>query len=242
MLKPNVPYSWYVYLLDVKFGFNYHTLRSIFSEIIPSLLVTLFNIGIILRVIEASFQLRNSLTLVAARNSKTATDTNCPSSTRPSTPQENSSTTQNIEKSMTHNRPKTSWMNMVLILHSCLFFFSSLTHTIVHLFTSDALLSHSVSVVILANCSLNFYVYCLSGKTFRTEIKRLFKHHFQYYFQLKFLNIFRTKSQRSKVGREVRLNIIRQHSSMVHRKTTENESQKQQTVLTLNSRQRYLNV
>jgi hypothetical protein len=32
-----------------------------------------------------------------------------------------------------------------------------------------------MSVIILANCSLNFYVYCLSGRQFRTEIKRIAK-------------------------------------------------------------------
>jgi hypothetical protein len=36
-----------------------------------------------------------------------------------------------------------------------------------------------VSTAILVNCSLNFYVYCLSGKTFRNEIRRLFEQLFQ---------------------------------------------------------------
>ncbi|CAF1292746.1 unnamed protein product, partial [Adineta steineri] len=35
-----------------------------------------------------------------------------------------------------------------------------------------------VSLAILINCSLNFYIYCLSGKAFRNEIRR-FIHRFE---------------------------------------------------------------
>ncbi len=70
---------------------------------------------------------------------------------------------------------KMSWMNIVLILHSLLFFLSSSVTSLVYFSTSDITLAYWMSVIILANCSLNFYVYCLSGKQFRTEIKRIAK-------------------------------------------------------------------
>ena len=70
---------------------------------------------------------------------------------------------------------KTSWMNIVLLLHSLLFFLSSSVASLVFFSTSDIMLAHWVSVVILANCSLNFYVYCLSGRQFRSELRRIAK-------------------------------------------------------------------
>jgi hypothetical protein len=114
-----------------------------------------------------------------------------------------------------HNRPRTSWMNIVLILHSFLFCFSSVTATIVHWLTSDFLLSYSTSVVILANCSLNFYVYCLSGKSFRNEIRKLFYRYFQLYCFGTFMNVFRTKTQRDNVSQLVRMRLVRQRSTII---------------------------
>jgi hypothetical protein len=116
---------------------------------------------------------------------------------------------------MVHNRPRTSWMNIVLILHSFLFCFSSLTATIVHWTTSDPLLSHWTSVVILANCSLNFYVYCLSGRSFRNEIRKLFYRYFQLYCYGKFLNLFRTKSQREETTQIIRMRLVRHRSTII---------------------------
>ena len=148
-LKSSISSRWLSFLVDVRFGLNYTTFRSIFSEMIPSILVVYFNIAIIIRVIqsEMSFSRRNS--------------------------------SLNFRSSHVHNRPRTSWMNIVLIIHSCLFVFSSLTATLVHWTTSDALLAYWISVLILANCSLNFYVYCLSGKSFRSEIRKLLISHFR---------------------------------------------------------------
>jgi hypothetical protein len=114
-----------------------------------------------------------------------------------------------------HNRPRTSWMNIVLILHSFLFCFSSVTATIVHWLTSDFLLSYSTSFVILANCSLNFYVYCLSGKSFRNEIRKLFYRYFQLYCFGTFMNVFRTKTQRDNVSQLVRMRLVRQRSTII---------------------------
>lgn len=68
---------------------------------------------------------------------------------------------------------KMSWMNIVLLLHSLLFFLSSSVASLVYFSTLDSALAHWVSHVILANCSLNFYVYCLSGRQFRQELRRI---------------------------------------------------------------------
>ena len=68
---------------------------------------------------------------------------------------------------------KISWMNIILILHSLLFFLSSSLTSLIYFSTSDMILAYGISVIILANCSLNFYIYCLSGRQFRTELKRI---------------------------------------------------------------------
>jgi len=199
-LKQSISPSWRSFLLDVRFGLNYTTFRSIFSEIIPSILVIYFNIGIIIRVIQATLSFSSNNSTANIRQTH------------------NNSSFQNkegVDGLIVHNRPRTSWMNIVLIIHSCLFFFSSLTATIVHWSTSDALLSHGISVVILANCSLNFYVYCLSGKSFRNEIRKLFYHYCQLYCFLKFMNLFRTKSQREQVTQTVRMKLVRHRSTML---------------------------
>jgi hypothetical protein len=203
-LKQSISLSWRSFLLDVRFGLNYTTFRSIFSEIIPSILVIYFNIGIIIRVIQATLSFSSNSSTPNLRQ----------------TPHSNSfQNKEGVDGLIVHNRPRTSWMNIVLIIHSCLFFFSSLTATIVHWSTSDALLSHGISVVILANCSLNFYVYCLSGRSFRNEIKKLFYHYFQLYCFLKFMNLFRTKAKREEVTQTVRMNLVRQRSTMLQQQT-----------------------
>jgi hypothetical protein len=197
-LKQSISPSWHSFLLDVRFGLNYTTFRSIFSEIIPSILIIYFNIGIIIRVIQSR--------LVFSSNNSSTTNIR-------STQNNSFQTREGADGLIVHNRPRTSWMNIVLIIHSCLFFFSTLTATIVHWSTSDALLSHWISVVILANCSFNFYVYCLSGKSFRNEIRKLFYHYFQLYCFLKFMNLFRTKSQREQVTQTVRINLVKHRST-----------------------------
>ncbi|CAF1001078.1 unnamed protein product [Rotaria sp. Silwood1] len=193
-LNESIGILWLEFLTDVRFGLNYTTFRSIFSEIIPSLFVILLNIGIIISVIKAtlSFSKRKNNSSIITRqnfnNSFKKSETN--------------------DGLIVHNRPSTSWMNIVLIIHSCLFFFSSLTSTIVHWSTSNPLLSHWTSVVILANCSLNFYVYCLSGKSFRNEIKKLLYDYYQLYCFIKFMNLFRNKSQREHVQQTIRMRIL----------------------------------
>jgi hypothetical protein len=65
---------------------------------------------------------------------------------------------------------KMSWMNIVLLLHSLLFFLSSSVTSLIFFSTSDIVLAHWVRVIILANCSLNFYVYCLIMRTRITKL------------------------------------------------------------------------
>jgi hypothetical protein len=206
-LKDSISSSWRSFLLDVRFGLNYTTFRSIFSEIIPSVLVIFFNIGIIIRVIQStlSFSTNNSSTNI--RHSHNGSF---------------HSKEGVADGLIVHNRPRTSWMNIVLITHSCLFFFSSLTATIVHWSTSDVLLSYWISVVILANCSLNFYVYCLSGKSFRNEIKKLFYDYYQLYCFGKFFNLFRTNSQRQQVTQTIRMRLVKHRSYILPPQTNTN--------------------
>ncbi|CAF1123622.1 unnamed protein product [Rotaria sordida] len=193
-LKESISLSWRHFLTDVRFGLNYTTFRSIFSEIIPSLLVIFFNIGIIISVIKAtlSFSKQKKASSIHIRQNH----------------YNSYKTNETVDGLIVHNRPRTSWMNIVLIIHSCLFFFSSLTSTIVHWSTSNPLLSHWTSVVILANCSLNFYVYCLSGKSFRNEIKKLLYDYFELYCCIKFMNLFRSKSQREQIQQTIRMRTV----------------------------------
>ncbi|CAF1373733.1 unnamed protein product [Adineta steineri] len=198
-LKESVSSTWRSFLNDVRFGLNYTTLRSIFSEIIPSILVIGFDIGIIAHVVQsASFLSANGASTSARPSDRTSFQVK-----------------DGVDGLMVHNRPRTSWMNIVLIIHSFLFCFSSVTATLVHWSTSDMLLSYWSSVVILINCSLNFYVYCLSGKSFRSEIRKLFYRYFQLYCFGQLLNLFRTKSQREENAQIVRMRLVRHRSTII---------------------------
>ena len=64
----------------------------------------------------------------------------------------------------------TSWMNLVLVVHSLLFLSSLFAHIVGHFTSVEGDETWWVSLTVLLNCSLNFYVYCLSGKAFRNEI------------------------------------------------------------------------
>ena len=74
------------------------------------------------------------------------------------------------EKRAEERMRTTSWMNIVLILHSSFFLVSILSHIGGHFLAIEAHESWWVLLAILANCSLNFYVYCLSGEIFRQKI------------------------------------------------------------------------
>ncbi|CAF1286245.1 unnamed protein product [Rotaria sp. Silwood1] len=198
-LKESISTSWNTFFIDVRFGFNYTTLRSILSEIIPSLLVIFFDIGIIIHVVISTSTISS----------------NGPSMNVRANYRGSFQSKDGVDGLIVHNRPRTSWMNIVLIIHSFLFCFSSLTASIVHWSTSNPLLSYSTSVVILANCSLNFYVYCLSGKSFRHEIRKLFYRYFQLYCFERFMNLFRTKSQQEEIAQIVRMRLVRHRSTII---------------------------
>lgn len=177
---------WRHYFIDLSFGFNYHTIRFLLSELIPSVLVAVFNIGIIVCILRTTahvkrrrqeFYYNNQLSMSMI----TGTTSKLPALNAYDTSQQRRGSIRRCSfKSSTVPTTsvpfgKMSWMNIVLIFHSLLFFFSSSVTSLVYFSTSNTSLAYWMSVVILANCSLNFYVYCLSGKHFRTEIKRIAK-------------------------------------------------------------------
>ena len=178
--------GWRRYFLQLSFGWNYHTIRFLLSELVPSILVALFNIGIIICIIRTTAHVRRrrqeyhynhrlSTSMITGLTSKTSPaiplyDTHPP---QPRTPTRRSSFKSLSKPTKSIPFGKMSWMNIVLILHSFLFFLSSSVTSLVYLSTSDMMLAYWMSVVILANCSLNFYIYCLSGGQFRTELKRI---------------------------------------------------------------------
>ena len=65
----------------------------------------------------------------------------------------------------------TSWMNIVLILHSLLFLCSLFSHIAGHFSVVEAHEARWILLSVLINSSLNFYLYCLSGRAFRHEIR-----------------------------------------------------------------------
>jgi len=152
---------------------------------IPSILVALFNIGIIICILKTTAHVRRrqeyhhnnqlSMSMITGTTSKLP-----PLHIYDLSQQRHGSIRRSSFKSPSISITsvpfgKMSWMNIVLLLHSLLFFLSSSITSIVYFSTSDMKVAYWMSVIILANCSLNFYVYCLSGRQFRTEIKRIAK-------------------------------------------------------------------
>jgi hypothetical protein len=86
----------------------------------------------------------------------------------------------------------TSWMNAVLILHSSLFLSSLFSHITGHFIVFEAHEAWWVLLSVLMNCSLNFYIYCLSGKAFRNEIRRFIQR-----LKTRFFNESQTLQQQS---------------------------------------------
>ncbi|CAF1295405.1 unnamed protein product [Adineta ricciae] len=80
--------------------------------------------------------------------------------------------TSSFKTNRNQSRTTTSWMNIVLILHSSLFLTSLFSHIAGHIMNLEAHETWWVSLAVVINCSLNFYLYCLSGKAFRSEIRR----------------------------------------------------------------------
>ena len=134
-LNSNVSTSWQIYFYQLHLGINHFTIRCLFSELIPTGAVILFNSCILYHIIRTHCYLHRT----NRRQIQTA-----------------------------------SWMNVVLLLHSSLFLTSLLSHIVGHFLVSEAHEAWWVLLAVLINCSLNFYVYCLSGKAFRSEIRRFF--------------------------------------------------------------------
>ncbi|UJR27646.1 hypothetical protein I4U23_008927 [Adineta vaga] len=197
----HVSSNWQKYFDDLSFGPNYHTIRCLFSEVIPSLLVGIFNIGIITCILCTTAHVKrrrrqqqqkhnhtNQLSVSIGTGSTIKLPGSIPIHLNDRHQQyQRQYSLKGSPQTMT-NVPfgKMSWMNIVLILHSLLFFLSSCITSLVFFSTLDFVLTHWISVIILATSSLNFYVYCLSGRQFRRELKRIGKHylrHVQKFFQ-----------------------------------------------------------
>lgn len=182
---------WFNYFTSLSFGLNYQTVRFLFSELIPSILVGFFNIGIIIFIVRTTAHVqrrRRELTIsngqissstITGLTSKNSLGLEFFDQTLNSIPLKRFSTKSSTIKMKSAPLAKMSWMNIVLILHSFLFFFSSTLTSLVFFSTSHPALAYWMSVIILGNCSLNFYVYCLSGEQFRTELRRIATRYFR---------------------------------------------------------------
>ena len=138
-LNRDASIRWQKYFSDIHFGANHSTLRCLFSEIIPTGAILLFNSYILFHLTRTCRRLERV----------------------------------NGNRSRQRQSQTTSWMNTVLVLHSILFLCSLFSHIFGHGMRVEAHETWWVSTAVLINCSLNFYIYCLSGKAFRREIRRL---------------------------------------------------------------------
>ena len=124
------------YFHQIHLGFNHFTVRCLFTELIPTGAVLLFNTYIIYYLIR-------------------------------------------IDRGIYRDERRTmSWMNGVLLIHSTLLLGSLFAHIVGHFTVPEAHETWWVLLAILINSSLNFYLYCLSGKAFRNEILRFIDHLF----------------------------------------------------------------
>jgi hypothetical protein len=135
-LSATASVEWHKYFHELRFGLNHFTIRCLFSELIPTGAVILFNSYIIYHVVRVYRRLDQ---------------------------------TNGHQPRQEQSRTKSS-MNIVLILHSLLFLASLFSHIVGHFIVDEAHEAWWVLLAILINCSINFYVYCLSGKAFRNEI------------------------------------------------------------------------
>lgn len=134
----NISIQWKRYFHEIHFGKNHFTIRCLFSELIPTGTIILFN-SYIIHYLTRKCQQFHRTNSYQIRKQQTLT---------------------------------TSWMNIVLILHSILFLSSLFSHLIGHFMYIEAHETWWALLAIVINCSLNFYIYCLSGKAFRNEIRR----------------------------------------------------------------------
>ncbi|CAF0829562.1 unnamed protein product [Rotaria sp. Silwood1] len=210
----HLSFMWQNYFDDLSFGFNYHTIRCLFSELIPSLLVALFNIGIIACILRTTAHVRRrqqynhnsplSMPITIGSTTKMPASSPLYLYDRSQQLQRQSSSRQTSLKGSTNSNTsvpfgKMSWMNIVLLLHSLLFFLSSSITSLIFFSTSNLILAHWVSVIILANCSLNFYVYCLSGRQFRKELKRIAKRYIRHISKAVLRNRYSNDRRRSPI-------------------------------------------
>jgi hypothetical protein len=137
-VNPNASVKWQNYFHEVQLGMNHFTMRCVFSELIPTGTIILFNSYIIVHIIRTCRRLH----------------------------QETGHKSDRIQSRIT------SWMNIVLILHSSLFLGSLCSHIVGHIIAIEAHETGWIVLSVLINCSINFYIYCLSGKAFRNEIRR----------------------------------------------------------------------
>ncbi len=121
----------------------------------------------------------------------------------------------NDDKKFQERQRTTSWMNVVLILHSLLFLLSILSHIAGHFMAVEAHETWWVLLIILGNCSVNFYLYCLSGQAFRQHIiyciRQVIPHNF---------NKFRIRKQRQLNFEEKDLMYKYHHRTNINPPTT----------------------
>ncbi|CAF1172085.1 unnamed protein product [Adineta steineri] len=215
--------AWESYFTKSSFSFNHTTIRFLLSEIIPSVLVGLFNIGIIICILRTTAHVRRrqeyqhnnqlSLSTVTGTTSKVPSS-NAYDANQQQQQQRRGSIRRCSFKNTTtpaSNVPfgKMSWMNIVLILHSLLFFFSFSATSLVYFSTSDAQLAYWTSIIILASCSLNFYVYCLSGKHFRRELKRIAKRYLRNLYKKILRHCYKDDNRRHSTAQNIKDQIYR---------------------------------
>ena len=132
---------WQRYFQETHLGINQFTMRCLFSELIPTGIILLFEFYLIHHTLR---------------------------------------TQRYLYRTDGHRAPGkliriTSWMSIILILHSTLFLVSLLSHIVGHFLTAHVHEAWWVLLGVLVNSSLNFYTYCLSGKVFCNEIRRCFR-------------------------------------------------------------------
>ena len=174
-------------------------MRCLFSELIPSLLVAMFNIAIIACILRTTAHVRRHQKCHLNKHTSISVPSGSITKNPPSSPMQLYDRSQQLQVQTSLRQTsmpsssyssssvplgKMSWMNIVLLLHSLLFFFSSSITSLVFFSTYDLRLAHWVSVIILANCSLNFYIYCLSGRQFRRELKRIARQYIRHLHKL----------------------------------------------------------
>ncbi len=130
--------QWKRYFHELHFGFNHFTIRCLFSGLLPTGAIIVFNSYVICHL---------------------------------------AGTYRHLHRTYGHRARQEQartklYMNIVLVLHNSLFLGSLISHMIGHFAVVEARETWWVLLAVLINCSLNFYLYCLSGQAFRNEIHR----------------------------------------------------------------------